>query len=244
MPMFAQTLPLETLLGQSLGLISIGPFDFNGFDTAVLLLLIISGLYAFARGFMREIISIAALLFSAIVTLFVYGQFRFSARGMISPSELADGILILGTGFLSYFLAAIIMAKIGKTIGGEKHGVIDRLLGGAFGIARGLLIASLFVMFWSADYRASQDAREFNDYIADNPESFPPTVIAKMPKSMREQLEAEPAELPGLFVDSTFYPLLDRIGGVIRALPFADMRSYADRIKDGDLDGIAEEFRS
>lgn len=242
--MFAQTLLVETFFPQVLGLISIGSFNFNGFDTAVLILLIISGLYAFARGFMREIISITALLFAAVVTLFVYGQFRFAARGLISPSELADGILVLGTGFLSYFIAAVIMAKIGKTIGGEKPGFIDRLLGAAFGIARGLLIASLFTIFWSADYRASQDANEFNDYIASNPQSFPPAVIAKMPKSMRDQLEAEPAQLPGLFVDSTFFPLLDSIGNVIRALPFADMRSYADRIKDGDLDGIAEEIRS
>ena len=128
--------------------------------------------------------------------------------------------------------------------GQEKPGLIDRLLGAGFGIARGLLVASLFVIFWSADYRASEDAREFGTYIANNPQSFPPEVVAKMHKSMRDQLEAEPATLPGLFVGSTFYPLLDRIGAVIRALPFADMRSYAERIKDGDLDGIAEEIRS
>ena len=242
--MFAQIFLFEIVLPRLFGLFSIGGFDFNGFDTAVLALLIISGLYAFARGFMREIISITALIFAAIVTLFVYGQLRFAARGLISPAELADGILVLGTGFLSYFIAAIVMAKIGKTIGGEKPGLIDRLLGAGFGIARGLLVASLFVIFWSADYRASQDAREFSTYITDNPQSFPPEVVAKMPKSMRDQLDAEPATLPRLFVNSTFYPLLDRIGAVIRALPFADMRSYAERIKDGDLDGIAEEIRS
>ncbi|WP_371398576.1 CvpA family protein [Algimonas porphyrae] len=181
--------------------ISIGPYDFNGFDTVVLVVLLISALYAFARGFMREIISIAALLFAAVATLFVWGQFRFAIRDVISPTELADGILILGTGFLSYFIAAVILAKIGKTIGGEKPGLIDRLLGAAFGIARGLLIAALFVMFWSADYRASQDAQDFNDYIAANPDSFPPDVIARMPKSMRDQLQSEPETLPGLFVE-------------------------------------------
>ena len=242
--MFAQIILADTLAPNLSGFVSIGPYDLNGFDLAVLILLIISGLYAFARGFMREIISIAALVFAAIVTLFVYGQFRFAARGMISPAELADGILILGTGFLSYFIAAMILAKIGKTVGGEKPGLLDRLLGAAFGVARGLLVAALFVIFWSADYRASQDASEFSEYIAANPESFPPEVIARMPESMREQLEAEPAELPGLFAGSVFYPLLHRIGGAIRALPFADMRSYAERIKDGDLDGIAEEIRS
>lgn len=234
----------QPLLFQLSQLVSIGPYDLNGFDIAVLLLLIISGLYAFARGFMREIISIAALIFAAVVTLFIYGQFRFQARGMMSPPELADGILILATGSISYFIAAVVMAKIGKTIGGEKPGLIDRLLGAGFGIARGLLLASLFVIFWSADYRASLEAQEFNEYIVDNPTSFPPDVIAKMPKSMRDQLDAEPAEMPGMFVGSAFYPLLDRIGDTIRALPFADMRSYAERIKDGDLNSIAEEIRS
>lgn len=229
---------------QIMAVISIGPYDFNSFDVAVLILLIISGLYAFARGFMREVISIAALLFAAVATLIIYGKFRFSARDIISPAELADGILILGAGFVTYFIAVIILSKVGKTITGEKPGFLDRLLGAGFGIGRGLLIAALFVMFWSADYRASLEAQEFNDYIAENPDRFPPDVIAQMPKSMQDQLNAEPARLPKLFQDSTFFPLLDKIGDAIRGLPFADMRSYAERIKDGDLDGIAEEIRS
>ncbi len=223
--------------------ISFGSFTFNGFDTAVLVLLLISGLYAFARGFLREVVSIAALIVSGAATLFLFGRFRFAVRDMISPPELADGVLLLGSGLLSYILAAMVLSKVVKTIGGEKPGFIDRLLGAAFGIARGLLIAALFVMFWSADYRASLEAQEFRDYIADNPDSFPPDVIDRMPESMRDQLEADPDDLPDLFEDSTFYPVLTRIGDVIRALPFADMRSYAQRIKDGDLDTIAEELR-
>lgn len=236
-------MPIKPALIELSAAISVGPYSFNGFDTGVLILLLISGLYAFARGFLREIVSIAALLFAAVATLFVYGQFRFAMRGVVSPAELADGILVLGTAFLSYFIAAMVLSKAGKTITGESPGFIDRLLGAGFGIARGLLIAALFVMFWSADYRASLDAQAFNDYIRVNPESFPPDVIAQMPKSMRDQLASEPEELPGLFVGSTFYPLLDRIGDVIRGLPFADMRSYAERIKDGDLDGVAQEIR-
>ena len=228
----------------TLQFVSIGPYDFNGFDTAVLVLLIISALYAFARGFLREVISIAALLVAGVATLIVYGQFRFAARNLISPQELADGVLILGTGFLTYIISAMVLSKIGKTITGESPGFIDRLLGAAFGIARGLLIAALFVMFWSADYRASVEAQEFRDYISQNPDAFPPDVIERMPQSMRQQLEAEPDELPGLFVGSVFYPVLDSIGNGIRALPFADMRSYAQRIKDGDLTGVAEEIRS
>ena len=67
------------MTAQTLQFISIGPWDFNGFDVVVLIILLISMLYAASRGFLREVISIAALLVATIVTLFVWGQYRFAA---------------------------------------------------------------------------------------------------------------------------------------------------------------------
>ncbi|MGB6230241.1 MAG: CvpA family protein [Litorimonas sp.] len=232
----------------TLAVISIGPYDLNGFDAAVLLLLVISGLYAFARGFVREVTSILALAVSAVSTLYLFGRFRFAVREMLSPPELADGVLILGAGLGTYFVAALLLSKVGKSLSGERPGFLDRLLGAGFGIARGLLIAALFVMFWSADYRSSLETADFSDYLRENADRLPPDVLDRLPQSMRDQLDAGPAELPELFRDSAFYPLLDRIGDAIRALPFTDMRSYAERIKDGDLQGLtlggtAEEIR-
>lgn len=226
-----------------IGAVSIGPWSFNGFDVAVLVLLLVSALYAMARGFLREFISIASLLVAIIVTLFIYGQYRFAARDFINPNWLADAALILGAGAISYLIAALLLSKIGKTITGEKPGFIDRLLGGGFGVARGLLIAALFVMVTTANYRASLEASELRDYIAQNPQSISPEVVARMPESMREQLEAEPKDLPVMYQNSTFYPLLEQISDVIRGLPFAEARSYADRIKDGDFNSIIEEIR-
>lgn len=221
-------------------LISIGGFDFNGFDVVVLILLGVSLLYAASRGFMREVISILALVIAATATLFVWGQFRFAAHDFISPPWLADGALVLGVGALSYLIVAAIVGRIGKTIKGDKVGIIDRLLGAGFGVARGLIIAALGVMVLTSQHRASAEAQEFRDYIENS--DIPPDVIAKMPKSMREQMEAEPKPLPAMLEDSTFYPALNNIGNAIRALPFAKMRSYADRIKDGDFETLAEEL--
>ena len=222
--------------------ISIGPYDFNGFDTAVLVLLVVSALFAFARGLFAELTSIVALVFSAVVTLFVYGQFRFAFRDVVSPTWLADGALILGAGALSYLIARVLIGKMGRTLDKNGPGFIDRLLGAGFGVARGLLIAALFVMFFTAGHRASQDAAAFRDLIASNPEVLPPEILERMPESMREQMEADPTPLPAMFDGSLFYPTLERIGDAIRALPFADFRSYAERIKDGDLDGLSEEI--
>ena len=88
-------------------LVTIGPWELNGFDVVVLIILIISMLYAASRGFLREIISIAALLFAAIVTLFVWGQYRFAAQDFISPQWLADGALLVGVFFVAYLLSLI-----------------------------------------------------------------------------------------------------------------------------------------
>ena len=218
--------------------ITIGSYELNGFDTAVLVLLLVSALFAFGRGFLREVISILALIAAVIATLFVYGQFRYAMRDVISPTELADGVLIFGVFAVSYFVAMLILGKLRNTIDGDGPGFLDRLFGAGFGVARGLILAALVVMALTAKHRASQEAQEFRELIANG--GVRPDILDKLPRSMREQMEAEPAELPGMLQSSAFYPLLARIGDGIRALPFADMRSYAERIKDGDLDALLD----
>ena len=217
--------------------------DFTGFDVVVLVILLISLLMAAQRGLAREITSLMALLIASAIALFVFGRFRFAAQDFISPSWLADGALGLGTFALAYMLILFLLSGLVKSLKGKDVGLIDRLFGAGFGVMRGLLVAALGVMLLTSQYRASQDAQEFKDYISKNQGEIPPEILDKMPKSMREQMEAPPAELPKLLQNSTFYPLLAKIGDGVRALPFTKMRSYADRVKDGDIQSIVEEIR-
>ncbi len=223
-----------------LQLVSIGPWDFNGFDVVVLIILLVSMLYAASRGFLREVISIAALLVAAIITLFVWGRFRFAAQDFISPSWLADGALLVGVFFVAYLIMVLIMSKVGKSIAGKESGLIDRLLGAGFGIARGLIIAALGVLVLTAGNRAAAEAQSYKKGLIE--QGIYDEVLQKMPKSMREQMESDPKPLPDMLANSTFYPLLERIGAGLRALPFAKVKTYAERIKDGDIDGLSEEI--
>ncbi len=222
---------------------SIGPWDFNGFDIVVFVILLVSLLMAAQRGLFRELISIAALIVAGSLALFVFGRYRFAAQDMISPSWLADGALGLGTFALAYTIIVILLSGVGKKLKGKDVGLLDRLLGASFGVGRGLIVAALGVMLLTAQYRASQDAQEFKEFMAQNQDRFPSEVMDKMPKSMKEQLEAPPADLPGMLQASTFYPILERIGDGIRALPFAKMKTYAERLKDGDFDSIVEDIQ-
>lgn len=220
--------------------VTIGPWEFNGFDVVVLIILIISLLYAASRGLLREVISIAALLVAATITLFVYGRFRFAAQDFISPPWLADGALILGVFALVYLIMVLIMSKIGKSIAGRESGFLDRLLGAGFGLARGLIIAALGVMVLTSGNRAATEAQEYKQALQE--QGIYDQVLLQMPKSMREQMESEPKPLPAMLENSVFYPLLNKIGDGIRALPFTKMKSYADRIKDGDIEGLSQDI--
>ena len=133
---------------------TIGPWDFGGFDIVVLLILFISGLMALARGFIREIVSIIALIAGIVAALFLFGRFQGAANALIKPPWLADGALGLGAFFIAYLLVTFVLRGLTKQLQGREVGFFDRILGFAFGAARGVLIASLFVVIFRA---ASED---------------------------------------------------------------------------------------
>ncbi len=228
------------MTAQLMQLVTIGPWELNGFDVGVLIVLSISMLYAASRGLVREVTSIVSLLFAAFITLFVWGQYRFAAQEHIKPAEFADGVLAVGTFLISYLILALIMSKIGKTITGRKVGFLDRILGAGFGIARGLIIAALAVMLWTSKSRASDEAQEYKNSLIE--QGIYESTLQNMPNSMRSQMERDPTPLPAALASSTFYPLLDKIGDGLRGLPFAKVKTYAERLKDGDIDGLKEDL--
>ncbi len=222
---------------------SIGPWVFNGFDIVVLLVVIISMLMAASRGFFRELVSISALVIAGALALFAFGRFRPAAQGFIQPGWLADGALGLGTFAFGYMLVVFILGGVVKSLKGKKVGLIDRLLGAGFGGARGFLIAALFTMVATASYREGQAAQDFKARVLENQQNLPEDVLENAPKDVRDWLEKPPPELPSFIQGSTLYPLLDKIGAGLRALPFAKVRTAADDLKSGDLSRILESVK-
>ena len=125
---------------------SVGPWDFGGFDIVVLLILGMSALMSFSRGFTREIVSVIALVVGLVAALFLFGRFQVAANALISPSWLANGALGLGAFFLAYMIVVFVLRGFTKKMQGREIGFFDRLLGFGFGVARGLLVAAFFVV--------------------------------------------------------------------------------------------------
>ena len=213
---------------------SIGPFTFTGFDVVVLLICLISLLMAASRGLARELVSVASLVIASAITLFIFGRFRFAAQDFIQPSWLADGALALGAFFLSFLLIVFLLSGVIKSLKGKDVGLIDRIFGAGFGVARGLLIASLLVMVTTASYRDAQEKQAFQESLTAEQRA----AFENAPASVKEMLSVKAVELPFFLKDSTFYPLLNKIGDGIRLLPFARVKSLAQRLKEGDIPDI------
>ncbi|NNE58673.1 MAG: CvpA family protein [Hellea sp.] len=189
---------------------TIGPWDFNGFDIAVLVLCAISFFMAMSRGFTREITAIIALVVGTLATLFVWGQFRPVAHGFISPEWLADGVLGVGTFFAAYLLVGFFLNNMtGKRKGEVSLG--NRLLGGAFGAARGLVIAALLTMVVNSGY------------------------YDKL-KANRPDADLAPFLEESILYDNALVPIM----GAIRSIPFTNIKETLKKLADGDTEGFIE----
>ncbi len=110
-------------------------------DLAVLALMFVSGLLAFSRGLVREVLSIGAWLGAAVVAMTLLPAIRPLIAPYMPAPEWVDpsGYIIL------FLISLIVLSLIAKTIGGAVRssaiGGIDRTLGLVFGLARGAVLA-------------------------------------------------------------------------------------------------------
>ncbi len=125
--------------------------DLNGFDMAVIGLVFVSGIIAFARGFVRETLSIAAFIAAVLAALWSYMPLREAARGAINPDWLADALIIVGIFLAVYIAVTMVTSSITNLIHrNDRVGFFDRLMGLAFGVGRGVLLAALGLIVYNA----------------------------------------------------------------------------------------------
>jgi membrane protein required for colicin V production len=119
-------------------------------DIILLVVMLISGLLAMIRGFMREILSIAAWVIAALVTLYSYPHLVPMAKTYLNGSDLIATIAVVGGVFLlTLIIVSIITVKISDMILDSRIGALDRTLGFLFGLGRGLIIVVVAFLFFA-----------------------------------------------------------------------------------------------
>ncbi len=117
-------------------------------DLVVLAVMLISGLLALVRGFMREVLSIAAWGAAALVTLYAFQKLLPTAKSYFNNDTVASIVVVAGVFIGTLILVSIITVRISDMILDSRIGALDRTLGFLFGLARGLLIVVVAYQFF------------------------------------------------------------------------------------------------
>lgn len=113
---------------------------FTILDVALFFIVIISGLLAMTRGFLREFFSIVAWVAAVVAVVLLYFPLEPEAKKLITNDTVAKitlaATLFLGTLILVSILSYVITDKLLDS----KIGALDRSLGFIFGAIRGFLL--------------------------------------------------------------------------------------------------------
>lgn len=114
------------------------------FDATVVGIMVISSLFAFYRGFVKEILSLGAWVGAGLITLYYFPSLSKTLEPHFKSPVFAAGIatLIIYVGTLLIFslLNALILRLLKE---GEEVGFLDNMLGLMFGVFRGAFVISL-----------------------------------------------------------------------------------------------------
>ena len=118
----------------------------NGFDIALVTLVALSALFAFARGIIREVIALATWIVGFIAAIAyagsVAGMFEWLDITPVAKQAIAFGLILL----VVLIAGALIARSLAGLIRALGLGFIDRLLGLIFGVARGLVVIVVFAL--------------------------------------------------------------------------------------------------
>ena len=118
-------------------------------DIILLMVMLISGLLAMIRGFMREILSIGAWGVAAVVTLYSYSRVLPMAKQYFTSDTVAAAVSVGGVFLATLLIVSIITARISDMILDSRVGALDRTLGFLFGLGRGLVIVVVAFLFFA-----------------------------------------------------------------------------------------------
>jgi len=117
-------------------------------DIALLAVMLLSGLLAMIRGFMREILSIAAWAAAAVATLMLYQRLLPVAKQYFNNDIVAAGAVVGGVFLGTLLIVSIVTVRISDMILDSRIGALDRTLGFLFGLGRGLIIVVVAYLFF------------------------------------------------------------------------------------------------
>src|SRR5438046_10361311 len=118
-------------------------------DVILLGVMLVSALLAMIRGFMREVLSIAAWVIAAAATLYAYAKLLPYAKTYFNNDVVAAAAVIGGTFLGTLIIVSVITVRFSDMVLDSRVGALDRTLGFLFGLGRGLIIVVVAFLFFA-----------------------------------------------------------------------------------------------
>jgi membrane protein required for colicin V production len=196
-------------------------------DIILIGVMLVSGLLAMIRGFMREILSIAAWVIAAGVTLYFYSKLLPFAKSYFNNYIIAAAVVVGGTFLVTLLIVSVITVRFSDMVLDSRIGALDRTLGFLFGLARGLVIVVIAFLFfawlvpdrsqpeWVRSAKSRVVLQGTGDWLMsmlpDDPEN---TILKRLKKPKLEEDEPTPGQRSGLDApnEAAGYRASDRSG--------------------------------
>ena len=175
-------------------------------DIILIGVMLISALLAMIRGFMREVLSIAAWVIAAVVTLYCYTKLLPFAKTYFNNDIVAAAVVVGGIFLGTLLIVSIITVRFSDMVLDSRIGALDRTLGFLFGLGRGLVIVVVAFLFfawlvpdrsqpeWVRSAKSRVVLQGTGDWLMsmlpDDPES---TILKRLKKPKPEEEEPTPA---------------------------------------------------
>lgn len=115
----------------------------NLLDIIVVAVVLLSGLFAFARGFVREALSVAAWVGAGFAALYGLPYATPIAERFLPKGALAEAAAALAVFLLSLIVLSLLTSAVAGRVKDSALSAIDRTLGLIFGLVRGVVLVCL-----------------------------------------------------------------------------------------------------
>jgi membrane protein required for colicin V production len=112
-------------------------------DGVLLIVMVISAILAFLRGFVQEFLGIVAWIGAGLGAFWLQESVSPFIEGSIEPRWLADGIVIGGLFLIILVVLKLLIHALAGQVQKSPLGGVDRSLGALIGLARGAVIGML-----------------------------------------------------------------------------------------------------
>jgi membrane protein required for colicin V production len=115
-------------------------------DLLIVAVLVVSVVSAFVKGFFVEVFSLAGVILGLFVAAANYGRGAAWVLRVVENRQAANLIAFVVIALLVMVLAGLAGRLLRTVVRGVGLGIVDRLLGAAFGLVKGCIVVTLVLM--------------------------------------------------------------------------------------------------